>query len=639
MHPAHPSPHPLTHIGHIPEVIATFRFHLSPPDLLSCVNVSRLWHNVFIAALWETIDDTLYGWPTILRNHDSDDAQGHRDADWINALFTKHGPFIRHLRLSWPVMIEAAYADNHCTRLLSLKILPRQITDRQSEEPQAHNPGHLEVHRPMHVRLSAITGPVISPIFDGILEPSIILKRSTAQQLRDWRTTQIYWLLALANTNLRTLRLDRTLSRLAFVDSDDFIYDSLAKLPHLEQVEIPDIYEPDLTRMLGQLPNLKCFYNHSYICTVTRTFTQIVWLSTFSTVKSLMFFTLLSRLPNLEFFRVYSMPCEKIDAAAIMKGVFSRLKILHIEIQVMKRVDSRFATRFLPWMPELVEFGSRMLWPETAKTLAKKNLNLKIFRQTQDGQSLHRYQRLKPKINVASILLELSLSLKTFNGIHHRITAQHLATHLWSCAGLEVFRCQIVGLPTLKKSDRTAIDTLSVIGSLSAEDTALSEDSQHSKVREKQQHWLDIHGLVYDRLASLIHLTVLDLGWESRDVWRLERTIVRRHDAWSEAPIHDSLELSLASGLKRLAPLTKLEVFGFDGVNHRIGKPELEWMARSWHRLKVMRGLHASTEPRLARLFSPRTALREYMQILRPDVVHAPALPLGPAEYEDRLQS
>ncbi|KAK3835711.1 MAG: hypothetical protein J3R72DRAFT_451116 [Linnemannia gamsii] len=333
------------------------------------------------------------------------------------------------------------------------------------------------------------------------------------------------------------------------------------------------------------------------------------------------------------------MTCEKVDTAAIMEGVLSRLKILHIKIQVMKKVDRRFATRFLPWMPELVEFGSRMLWSETAKVLAEKNLKLKIFRQTQDCQSLQRYQRLKPKINVASILLELSLSLKTFNGILHRIIAQHLAAHSWSCAGLEVFRCQIVGLPTLRKPDCAVFDNISAIGSLSAEEIPLSADPRHIKVQGKQQHWLNMHGIVYDRLANLIHLTVLDLGWESRDVWKLEETIVRPSDAWSEAPIHEILELSLASGLERLAPLTKLEVFGFDGVNHRIGKPELEWVARSWLRLKVMRGLHASAEPRLARLFSPRSVLREYMQTLRPDVVHEPAFPLGDNKYEGHLQS
>ncbi|KAF9100686.1 hypothetical protein BGX29_006362 [Mortierella sp. GBA35] len=274
------------------------------------------------------------------------------------------------------------------------------------------------------------------------------------------------------------------------------------------------------------------------------------------------------------------MSCEKVDAAAILEGVPSRLKVLHIQSQ-MKKVDHRFATRTLPWMPELVEF----------RTLP----------------------------------LELSSGLTTFNGIHHRITAQHLADHRWICAGLKTFRCQIVRLPTLTKSDRALLDSISA-GSVS------TEDPHHIWALEKQQWWLDIHWIVYDQLASLTQLTVLDLGWEGRDVWRWEESIVRPSDVWSEEPIYETLELSLASGLDLLAPLTKLEVFGFDGVNHKIGKQELEWMARTWIRLKIMRGLHASTDPRITRLASGRTELQEYMQTLQPDVVHQAALPLSPSE-------
>ncbi|KAF9129158.1 hypothetical protein BGW39_004426 [Mortierella sp. 14UC] len=270
-----------TRIAHIPEVIAKFRFHLSPPDLLPCIQVSRLWHDVFISALWETIDDTLFAWPTILQNHDSDEVQGHKDTDWINAVFAKYGLSIRHLRLSWPVMIEAAYAKNRCTRHLSLRILPRQMTDRQKYEPVSevlyNGVGAVPLHRSSFQM--AITGPILSPIFDGVLLPTMALSRSEAQQLRDWRITQVYWLLALANANLRTLVLNRALSDVVVVDSSDFIYDSLAKLPSLEQVDVV-IGQPDINRLLEQQPNLKCFCNYGYLTgnigAPTRAFSQIV---------------------------------------------------------------------------------------------------------------------------------------------------------------------------------------------------------------------------------------------------------------------------------------------------------------------------------------------------------------------------
>ncbi|KAK3841499.1 MAG: hypothetical protein J3R72DRAFT_491393 [Linnemannia gamsii] len=53
-----------------------------------------------------------------------------------------------------------------------------------------------------------------------------------------------------------------------------------------------------------------------------------------------------------------------------------------------------------------------------------------------------------------------------------------------------------------------------------------------------------------------------------------------------ERPITNTLELTLGSGgLERLAGLKRLEVFGFEGVDHRIGEKELSWMVENWPRL------------------------------------------------------
>lgn len=42
------------------------------------------------------------------------------------------------------------------------------------------------------------------------------------------------------------------------------------------------------------------------------------------------------------------------------------------------------------------------------------------------------------------------------------------------------------------------------------------------------------------------------------------------------------MELSLSSGLGRLATLKRIEVLGFEILNHRIGKAELDWMTSTW---------------------------------------------------------
>lgn len=84
-------------------------------------------------------------------------------------------------------------------------------------------------------------------------------------------------------------------------------------------------------------------------------------------------------------------------------------------------------------------------------------------------------------------------------------------------------------------------------------------------------------------------------------------------------PPIDTLEQSLASVLDRLEGLRHLEMIGFELINHRIGRAEEEWMAKSWPNLSLMYGIDkesiscADPHPR-------RAELKAYLQQLRPDV-------------------
>ncbi|KAG0209227.1 hypothetical protein BGX33_005740, partial [Mortierella sp. NVP41] len=113
-------------ISELLDVIAT---NLTPPDLLSCVQVSRQWNARFIPQLWRTIDDSILSWPHILSLHDalppppqqgsdsissppdennnsdnvsSSDNQG-KDTAWVLAVFKKYAHHIRHLTVSWRI--------------------------------------------------------------------------------------------------------------------------------------------------------------------------------------------------------------------------------------------------------------------------------------------------------------------------------------------------------------------------------------------------------------------------------------------------------------------------------------------------------------------------------------------------------
>ncbi|KAF9151614.1 hypothetical protein BG015_006442 [Linnemannia schmuckeri] len=64
---------------------------------------------------------------------------------------------------------------------------------------------------------------------------------------------------------------------------------------------------------------------------------------------------------------------------------------------------------------------------------------------------------------------------------------------------------------------------------------------------------------VFDQFARLKRLSVLELGMFVN----------------YGGPISQTLELTLGTGLDRLSALTNLDVFGFEGVDYRLGRAEL----------------------------------------------------------------
>lgn len=95
---------------------------------------------------------------------------------------------------------------------------------------------------------------------------------------------------------------------------------------------------------------------------------------------------------------------------------------------------------------------------------------------------------------------------------------------------------------------------------------------------------------ILDRIARLTQLRVLDLDTEERPV-----SFYDEFDNICAAtlgpPTFDTLELRLGAGFGSLSALSRLEVFDFEGMNHRIGDWELAWMATTWPKLRTLHGL------------------------------------------------
>lgn len=307
------------------------------------------------------------------------------------------------------------------------------------------------------------------------------------------------------------------------------------------------------------------------------------------------------------------------DLGAILDHTPHRLERLNI-VGIGFVNDDYLAKDILPWLPHLIDLSTQHIGPALAELIPTCYRNLRSYNQPIPVNSIcPKYSLPHSRINTLSILLENCPHLVEFDGIEHKIEADYLLDHPWVCKDLEVLRFQIVGVHRLSEEEdmdyRQGKLFLRINKNLVEKEREAIEKHERLQVQQRR---------VYDRLAEMVHLRVLDLGMEYRNISLpsgrpLIRYGVHVYEDYGR-PIPDTLELSLESGLDRLSTLRELEVVGFEGVDHRIEYSELRWMGQSWPRLKEMRGLQ---EVKCENLRPDETSyLRAFMMHHYPNVKH-----------------
>lgn len=574
----------------LPELVDLLGPELNPIDLASSARVSRLWYHVLTPYLWSVVNESQYSWSKVLATH---------DAKSVQACFLKYGYFIRELHVHSQAMLDIVSGDGVCSKLRVLKIY-----DPTDKEPGAQ---------------------YVDPAGkDGNL-----------------------WDFLHSNKDLETLWFGGAVKGLlenASVLVCDTVLLSLKNLVTLH--DYTGALEPPV--ILERLSNLRSFLGNGLVFAKALDLDvhiQIRSLELTNYIEGRTFLVLLNRLRSLDHIAIAGLfdvgRTFHQDVEALLVNTPLRLKEFHLRRQDPRDIDHELATWIFPQMPHLTEYGARMLCPKTAQSLATHASQLQVFRQTLDGNSIHIYYKPCPLLNVANILFQSCTKLRVFDGIHHKIEADKMFERPWVCRELEVLRCQIVGLTRLTSHEEALLEILAKLeqkpqpfrptpSMAIGESEAVLERQQKYRDRLKttQANQQDQHHRVYDHLAGLRMLQTLDLGYEYRHVPPAQENNPRVKMVEGQAyiwydgePIINTLELTLASGFDRLATLTRLEVFGFEGVDHRIGRQELEWIATSWPRLKEMRGLHEELLPR-CEPDSKRDELRKIMQGLRNDVRH-----------------
>ncbi|KAG0321542.1 hypothetical protein BGZ97_011047 [Linnemannia gamsii] len=328
-----------------------------------------------------------------------------------------------------------------------------------------------------------------------------------------------------------------------------------------------------------------------------------------------------------------------IEAKAAMNNA-PNMSLRRLYLRSRGSMDYRILAAILPWVPELREFSCESLHLRMSEILVKNCKHLEVVRELDSFGGDYDPRALPRGVDVVLPLLTGCPTLRVLDTAAHNIQGDIFMNCELACLGLETFRCQIIGMYWLDEANSRVLNRLlsgnsegdgDDNGSGTGATTSIEEQGLLDEVYRNQERYRR----VYRQFSRMTQLRVLELGQEWRTVSRLYDTRIDGEDeyddiydepdngyyAWYPPPIDGTLDLTLVSGLDQLSTLKELEVFGFEGVDHRMEKVELDWMAAQWPKLKVMRGIHIDIFPKVEP-DTKRRELREYMQMLRPDVVH-----------------
>ncbi|KAF9118664.1 hypothetical protein BGW39_000966 [Mortierella sp. 14UC] len=577
---------------------------------------------------------------------------------WIYGVFKKYGRHIRILRVSWPIVIRVAGVAEHCAnvRALTAHFAPmRNTPSKTREEGIARRQRDEEEQAWMnnYADPTADWQGFWQCVNDDEKEARLWAVNSHLAYDDPawlyWGVARRFWVLVLRNPTIEHFCLGRSLMTFSPLVSQEFVYHVLKTLPRLKFID-NQFMELDFQIVLertstthGGSSNRSLFYHNSVPghLQLDKDFAHLTSLVIRGiSVKSMDILMFLKRLVNLNQLTVWRINSDGdsrppfLDTDDNYEERSRKFPLTGLHLVDLERTSANFmliseaiAQQLIPRLPFLTELNAEVLTQEMARALASHCRQFQSFRQKSNRKCIHQEDGdgIKTELNVVGILLESCPNLTTIDAIQCRIDAAHLLEHPWVCEEtLETFCCQIVGV------DRLTPDEYQ---SLSLEQGDSSRSIAEGKYKRSQEQ----HSRVYERLARLTRLQTLDLGGNIIDYWmysfledsgfELVKDVNGRLFLEFSTPIMDSLEFSLASGLDQLVSLKNLKVFGFEGHDHRIERAELEWIARHWPKLTVMRGLHISHSETLVMTDIKTAEQREFMQKLRPYVIHEAADP------------
>ncbi|KAF9912262.1 hypothetical protein EC991_000153 [Linnemannia zychae] len=299
--------------------------------------------------------------------------------------------------------------------------------------------------------------------------------------------------------------------------------------------------------------------------------------------------------------------------------------------------------------PKLVEFYGSYWTKEFANVFAEFCPLLEVVRieQPLTSRPLHRDAKHAINDNVSPLLTACS-KLRVVDILYEYVDAKKVAEKPWVCVGLEELRCQFVGVPYLEKKEQATVDKMlarekemnsnsSPHADTTAVTTTITRSTLEEELFERTKQAQEIRRQVLAQLSKLPGLKRLTLSpdlkitdFSNADMYALlyrsKKDDLHYLNYRDTRP--DCLYLRLDCGLDQLATMTELEFLAFESMDPMMQKEDIEWLAKHFPKLKEMRGMALDTHVGIEEDLE-RSALRELLQALRPDILHTESFVLN----------
>ncbi|KAK3818212.1 MAG: hypothetical protein JOS17DRAFT_757369 [Linnemannia elongata] len=564
----------------IPEIIDQIASSLTPPDLRKATLVSHEWNIFFTPHLWRTIDDSLYAWPRIFGINDPKYIYSPQTKEWAQRVISKNHRHIRHFSISSSILIGAA-ADT----LL---------------QHNNNNNSNWNIKSFCFWEMKTLS----TGSNERALEKAVVL-------------AQVSDILRFSTNTLLSLTIGGSFLPNPDGEPNHSLFKTLRGLSNIVSFHCGQEFRFLLSEVSNNWPRLTTLttsnFAHNEDVLMTRPIPGLRSLVLRFPITLQVVLHVLDNLPDLEFFKISHIDDAK-KGVPVQQTTPTIDLVPHLNLKCLNlgwckyKEDNTYWTLFSV-LPFLTALKTKDLGHDISQAIATHCSQLEVL-----------VDHKKPKVAYAAeILNELSAlepilqscpNLRVLDALGHRLVVSVMSETPWATTKLETLRCQIRGLTRLDQVEEERYSrALNLF-----QKKGRKHNTRRAEIMQRYQVCLDDHTRLYAQLARQTQLRILELGFDHRV------KDYRRASGYSD-PVKDTPELSLKSGLGLLWDLKELEVFGFEGFEHRIGTEELDWMAENWPRLRMLRGLQKDTFHQI-QFDEHKALLRKHLQKLRPEVEH-----------------